>query len=54
MSAVISAKGLSKHYGKSVAIDNISFDIPAGKTTDFQGLHRGRYSSSNGQFSKTF
>ena len=31
MSAVISARGLSKHYGKSVAVDNISFEIPAGR-----------------------
>ncbi|MES2016940.1 MAG: ABC transporter ATP-binding protein [Pseudomonadota bacterium] len=31
MSAVISAKGLSKRYGKHVAVDNISFEIPAGK-----------------------
>jgi ABC-2 type transport system ATP-binding protein len=28
---VISAKGLSKRYGSSVAVDNISFDIPAGR-----------------------
>jgi ABC-2 type transport system ATP-binding protein len=31
MSAVISARGLSKRYGKSVAVDNISFEIPAGR-----------------------
>ena len=31
MSAVISARGLSKHYGKQVAIDNLSFEIPAGR-----------------------
>ncbi len=31
MSAIISAQGLSKRYGKSVAIDNISFEIPAGR-----------------------
>jgi ABC-2 type transport system ATP-binding protein len=31
MSAVISARGLSKRYGKSVAVDNISFDIPSGR-----------------------
>ena len=37
MSAVISAKGLSKHYGKSVAIDNISFDIPAGRIVGLIG-----------------
>ena len=37
MSAVISAKGLSKHYGKSVAVDNISFDIPAGKIVGLIG-----------------
>ncbi|MEJ7805963.1 MAG: ABC transporter ATP-binding protein [Telluria sp.] len=37
MSAVISAKQLSKHYGKSVAVDNISFDIPAGKIVGLIG-----------------
>ena len=31
MSSVISAKGLTKRYGKSVAVDNISFEIPAGR-----------------------
>ena len=31
MSAVISAHGLTKRYGKSVAVDNISFEIPAGR-----------------------
>lgn len=37
MSAVISAKGLSKHYGKRVAVDNISFDIPAGRIVGLIG-----------------
>ena len=37
MSAVISARGLSKHYGKHVAVDNISFDIPAGKIVGLIG-----------------
>ncbi len=37
MSAVISAKGLTKHYGKSVAVNNISFDIPAGKIVGLIG-----------------
>ena len=31
MSAVISAKGLTKRYGKQIAVDNISFEIPAGR-----------------------
>jgi ABC-2 type transport system ATP-binding protein len=31
VSSVISARGLSKRYGKSVAVDNISFEIPAGR-----------------------
>ena len=31
MSAVISARGLTKRYGKSVAVDNISFESPAGR-----------------------
>jgi ABC-2 type transport system ATP-binding protein len=37
ISAVISAKGLSKHYGKHVALDNISFDIPAGRIVGLIG-----------------
>ena len=31
MSAVISARGLTKRYGKQLAVDNVSFDIPAGR-----------------------
>jgi ABC-2 type transport system ATP-binding protein len=31
MSAVVSARNLSKRYGKTVAVDNVSFDIPAGR-----------------------
>ncbi len=31
MSAVIAAKGLSKRYGKQLAVDNISLEIPAGR-----------------------
>ena len=30
MSAVISARGLTKRYGSTVAVDNVSFEIPAG------------------------
>ncbi|MES2320893.1 MAG: ABC transporter ATP-binding protein [Pseudomonadota bacterium] len=37
MTAVISAKGLSKRYGKHVAVDNISFDIPAGRIVGLIG-----------------
>ncbi len=37
MSAVISAKSLSKRYGKKVAVDDISFDIPAGKIVGLIG-----------------
>jgi ABC-2 type transport system ATP-binding protein len=37
ISAVISAKNLSKHYGKHVALDNISFDIPAGRIVGLIG-----------------
>ncbi|MEO7494618.1 MAG: ABC transporter ATP-binding protein [Massilia sp.] len=37
MSAVISAKGLSKRYGKSVAVDAISFEIPAGRIVGLIG-----------------
>ncbi|MDL2356305.1 MAG: ABC transporter ATP-binding protein [Pseudomonadota bacterium] len=37
MNAVVSAKGLSKHYGKHAAIDNISFEIPAGRIVGLIG-----------------
>jgi ABC-2 type transport system ATP-binding protein len=37
MSNIISAKGLSKHYGKFCAVDNISFDIPAGRIVGLIG-----------------
>jgi ABC-2 type transport system ATP-binding protein len=37
MSAVISARGLSKRYGKHVAVDSIDFDIPAGRIVGLIG-----------------
>jgi ABC-2 type transport system ATP-binding protein len=37
VTAVISARGLSKHYGKTVAVDNVSFDIPAGRIVGLIG-----------------
>ncbi|XYJ08937.1 ABC transporter ATP-binding protein [Telluria sp. B2] len=37
MSAVISARGLSKRYGKQTAIDGIDFDIPAGRIVGLIG-----------------
>jgi ABC-2 type transport system ATP-binding protein len=37
MSAVISARGLTKRYGKQVAIDGIDFDIPAGRIVGLIG-----------------
>jgi ABC-2 type transport system ATP-binding protein len=37
MSAVISAKGLTKRYGKQAAVDNISFEIPAGRIVGLIG-----------------
>jgi ABC-2 type transport system ATP-binding protein len=37
MSAVISAKGLTKRYGKQTAVDNISFEIPAGRIVGLIG-----------------
>ncbi len=37
MSAVISAKGLTKRFGKTTAVDNISFDIPAGRIVGLIG-----------------
>lgn len=35
--SVISAQGLSKHYGKSIAVNNISFEIPAGRIVGLIG-----------------
>ena len=37
MSAVISAKGLTRRYGKRTAVDGISFDIPAGRIVGLIG-----------------
>jgi ABC-2 type transport system ATP-binding protein len=37
MSAVISARGLAKRYGKQAAVDGISFDIPAGRIVGLIG-----------------
>jgi len=37
MSAVISAKGLTKRFGKTIAVDNISFEIPAGRIVGLIG-----------------
>jgi ABC-2 type transport system ATP-binding protein len=37
MSAVLSAKGLSKSYGKRVAVDGIDFEVPAGRIVGLIG-----------------
>ena len=37
MSAVISARGLTKRYGKATAVDGIDFDIPAGRIVGLIG-----------------
>lgn len=37
MSAVISARGLSKHYGKRVAVDSIDIEIAAGRIVGLIG-----------------
>jgi ABC-2 type transport system ATP-binding protein len=37
VSAVISARNLSKRYGNNVAVDSISFDIPAGRIVGLIG-----------------
>ena len=37
MSAVISARGLSKHYGKRTAVDGIDFDIAPGRIVGLIG-----------------
>lgn len=35
--AAIEAEGLSKRYGRSFAVDNVSFEVPAGQITGFLG-----------------
>jgi ABC-2 type transport system ATP-binding protein len=37
MSSVLSARGLTKRYGKRVAVDGIDFDIPAGRIVGLIG-----------------
>ncbi|HZV67874.1 MAG TPA: ABC transporter ATP-binding protein [Telluria sp.] len=37
MSTVLSAKGLSKRYGKQLAVDDVSFDIAAGRIVGLIG-----------------
>jgi ABC-2 type transport system ATP-binding protein len=37
MSTVLSAKGLSKRYGKRIAVDGIDFEIPAGRIVGLIG-----------------
>jgi ABC-2 type transport system ATP-binding protein len=37
MSAVISARGLTKHYGKRVAVDSIDIEIAAGRIVGLIG-----------------
>jgi ABC-2 type transport system ATP-binding protein len=37
MSAVMSARGLTKRYGKHVALDGVDFDIPAGRIVGLIG-----------------
>ncbi|HMM58436.1 MAG: ABC transporter ATP-binding protein [Xanthomonadales bacterium PRO7] len=37
MTAVVQAKGLSKRYGNTVALDNVSFDIEAGRIVGLVG-----------------
>jgi ABC-2 type transport system ATP-binding protein len=37
MSAVLSARGLAKRYGKRTAVDGIDFDIPAGRIVGLIG-----------------
>src|SRR5437763_4677450 len=34
---MIEATGLTKRYGKTVAVNNLSFSVPAGKVTGFLG-----------------
>jgi ABC-type Mn2+/Zn2+ transport system ATPase subunit len=34
---MIEAKGLTKHYGATVAVDDLSFTVPPGQVTGFLG-----------------
>jgi len=37
MTSIVSARGISKHYGKHVAVDKISFEIPLGRIVGLIG-----------------
>ncbi|MET3107059.1 ABC-2 type transport system ATP-binding protein [Oxalobacteraceae bacterium GrIS 2.11] len=37
MTSIVSARGISKHYGRHVAVDNISFEIPLGRIVGLIG-----------------
>src|SRR5688572_7589464 len=37
MSTAIAAEGLTKRYGRTVAVDRLSFDVTAGRVTGFVG-----------------
>jgi len=34
---MIEAKGLTKHYGATIAVDDLSFTVPPGQVTGFLG-----------------
>ena len=36
---MIEVRALTKHYGTTVAVDDLSFDVPAGRVTGFLGPH---------------
>jgi ABC-2 type transport system ATP-binding protein len=40
MSAAIEVRGLSKRYGRTVAVDDLSFQVEAGRVTGFVGPNR--------------
>jgi ABC-2 type transport system ATP-binding protein len=37
MNAIISARGLSKRYGRTVAVDHVDLEIPAGRIVGLIG-----------------
>ena len=36
---MIEVRGLTKHYGSTVAVDRLSFDVPPGAVTSYLGLN---------------
>ena len=47
MNPVISARGLTKRYGRTIAVDDIDLDIPPGRIVGLVGPNGARPSRAN-------